>query len=59
MSGPRLLNDEDFPLDSEQDKLLTKDGKPIATADNPAIAEDLVERLNEDAHRRHEDNWSL
>jgi hypothetical protein len=36
----------------------SQDGKPVASTENPAVAADLTERLNEDEDRREEDKWS-
>jgi hypothetical protein len=33
-------------------------GKPIASTEDPAVAADVTERLNEDEDRREEDKWS-
>jgi hypothetical protein len=40
------------------DRLVTADGKPIAKAKTPAIAEDIADRLNEDDCRKEQDRWS-
>jgi len=37
---------------------VTADGKPIAKAKTPAIAEDIADRLNEDDYRKEQDRWS-
>lgn len=39
------LKPEDFPVHSEGEKLKKQDGGPIAEADDPAVAEDLADRL--------------
>ena len=57
-SGKKQLDDEDFPLEANDKSVTTKDGVPVATAQTPALAEDLARRLNEDAARRHEGSWS-
>jgi hypothetical protein len=44
------LQPHDFPR--------KQDGTPIANTDDPAIAADVAERLNEDEARREEDKWS-
>ena len=33
-------------------------GEPIATADTDELADQLAERLNEQAHREEQDRWS-
>ena len=45
-------------LTSEDDELMTADGKPIAKAKTPDIAEDIADRLNEDDYRKEQDRWS-
>jgi len=35
-----------------------QDGTPIANTDDPAVAADVAERLNDDEARREEDKWS-
>jgi hypothetical protein len=52
------LRPEDFPVDVEGQKIKKQDGTPIADAENPAVAAELAERLNEDEARREEDKWS-
>jgi hypothetical protein len=37
---------------------VTADGKPIAKAKTPAVAEDRADRLNEDDHRKEQESWS-
>jgi len=39
-------------------KIEKQDGTPIANNDDPAVAADVAERLNEDETRREEDKWS-
>jgi hypothetical protein len=48
----------DFPVEVEGEELVTADGKPIAKAKTPAIAEDIADRLNEDDYRKEQDRWS-
>ena len=52
------LKPDDFPVEVEGEELVTVDGKPIAKAKTPAIAEDIADRLNEDDCRKEEDRWS-
>jgi hypothetical protein len=35
-----------------------QDGTPVADTDDPAVAADVAERLNDDEARREEDKWS-
>lgn len=52
------LQPDDFPLANKDRKIVTQDGEEVATTPSPAAAEDIADRLNEDALRRHEENWS-
>jgi hypothetical protein len=45
-------------VNAEGKKIKKQDGAPIANTDEPAIAADVAERLNEDEARREEDKWS-
>lgn len=52
------LRPEDFPVDAKGQKIKKQDGTPVADADSPAVADEIVERLNDDEARREEDKWS-
>jgi hypothetical protein len=52
------LKPEDFPVNAEGKKIKKQDGTPIAETQDPAVAEDIADRLNEDDARREEDKWS-
>jgi hypothetical protein len=52
------LKPEDFPVAAEGKQVKKQDGTPIALTPDPAVAEDIAERLNEDDARREEDKWS-
>jgi hypothetical protein len=58
MPNDKPLKPDDFPIEVEGEKLVTADGKPIAKAKVPAVAEDLADRLNEDEYRKEQDKWS-
>ena len=58
MPNDKPLKPEDFPVEVEREELVTADGKPIAKAKTPAVAEDIADRLNEDDHRKEQDRWS-
>jgi hypothetical protein len=59
MSKPKKpLKPDDFPVHNDGDTVRKQDGAPIVTAEDPALAEDVAERLNEDEARREEDKWS-
>lgn len=57
-AAKKPLKPDDFPVHTEREKVKKQDGGPIAEADDPAVAEDVAERLNDDEARREEDNWS-
>ncbi len=59
MSAPKQpLMPDDFPVHADRKKIRKQDGSPIADTDDPAVAEDVAERLNDDEARREEDKWS-
>jgi hypothetical protein len=58
MPNDKPLKPGDFPVEVEGDALMTADGKPIARAKTPAIAEEIADRLNEDDYRKEQDRWS-
>ncbi|WP_339028299.1 hypothetical protein WI604_26140 [Bradyrhizobium symbiodeficiens] len=52
------LTPDDFPIEADKDKLRTHKGEPVASAESEEIADELAERLNEQAHREEQDRWS-
>lgn len=52
------LTPDDFPLEADKDKLRTHKGEPVASAESAEIADELADRLNEQAHREEQDRWS-
>jgi hypothetical protein len=52
------LESDDFPVNADGKKIKKQDGTPIASTDDPAVAEDVADRLNDDEARREEDKWS-
>jgi hypothetical protein len=52
------LQPNDFPVNAEGKKIKKQDGTPVANTDDPTVAADVAERLNEDEARREEDKWS-
>jgi hypothetical protein len=58
MPKNKPLKPDDFPVDVKGEELVTAEGKPIAKAKTPAIAEDIADRLNEDDCRKEQDRWS-
>jgi hypothetical protein len=57
-TSSKPLQPDDFPLHVEGDKIKKQDGKPVARTEDPAVAADVADRLNEDEDRREEDKWS-
>ncbi len=58
MALKKPLQPNDFPVQAEDKKIVKKDGEPIADAQDEKTADDIADRLNDDAWRREEDNWS-
>lgn len=58
MPEDKELKPDDFPVGVDGEKIVTADGKPIAKARAPEIAQDMADRLNEDECRKEEDKWS-
>ena len=52
------LKPSDFPVNADGKEIEKQDGTPIANTDDPAVAEDVADRLNDDEARREEDKWS-
>jgi hypothetical protein len=58
MPTHKPLSADDFPVNAHDDKVVEKDGTQIAKARNPDVAADIADRLNENQHKRDEDEWS-
>lgn len=58
MTKDEPLKPDDFPVHVKRNKLVKRDGKPIADVCDGKTAENIAERLNENAYRREEDRWS-
>jgi hypothetical protein len=58
MADKEQLKPDDFPVHTEQKKIVKPDGKGIAEASTPKIADDVAERLNAEEDRREEDRWA-
>jgi hypothetical protein len=57
-SPRRLSSPMIFRVNADGKKIKKQDGTPIANTDDPAVAADVAERLNDDEARREEDKWS-
>jgi hypothetical protein len=58
MAKEKPLKPDDFPIEADDKKLKTNKGKSIASTESEAIADDLAERVNEQADREEHDRWS-
>jgi hypothetical protein len=58
MADDEKLKPEDFPVHTEEKKIVKNDGKTIADASDKQIAEDVAERLNAEEDLREQDRWS-
>jgi hypothetical protein len=52
------LKPDELPVAAEGQKIKKQDGQPIANTEDPDVAADVAERLNDDEARREEDKWS-
>ena len=57
-TSKKPLKPDDFPVSSAGTKIKKQDGTTIANTDDPAVADDVADRLNEDEAQREEDKWS-
>ena len=57
-TSKKPLKPDDFPVNVEGKKIKKQDGTPIANTEDPAVAADVAERLNDDEARREDDKWS-
>jgi len=52
------LEPDDFPIVTDRQTLRTHDGEAIAQAKSKKLADDIADRLNEQAYREEQDCWS-
>ncbi|WP_013500531.1 hypothetical protein [Rhodopseudomonas palustris] len=52
------LHPADFPIEAESKSLKTTDGETIAEAKTRKLADEIAQRLNEQAYREEQDCWS-
>ena len=57
-TSKKPLKPDDFPVNAEGKKIKKRDGTPIANTEDPAVAAEVAERLNDDEARREDDKWS-
>ncbi|MCA1376394.1 MULTISPECIES: hypothetical protein [unclassified Bradyrhizobium] len=58
MNKTNGLRPDDFPIEADKDKLKTHKGEPVASAETEQIADEIADRLNEQAHQEEQDRWS-
>jgi hypothetical protein len=58
MADNDQLKPNDFPVHAEHKKIVKTDGKDVAEATTPKIAEDIADRLNSEEAQREEDRWA-
>jgi hypothetical protein len=58
MTREKPLKPDDFPVEREDNSIVTHKDEPVATAPSLEKAEDIARRLNEQAAREEEDRWS-
>jgi hypothetical protein len=58
MADTEKLKPKDFPVHTEQKKIVKNDGKPIAETSEKEIVEDVAERLNAEEDSREQDRWA-
>jgi len=58
MGKDASLKPDDFPVEAEDQKLKTRKGERVATAETEELADQIAERLNEHAHHEEQDRWS-
>jgi hypothetical protein len=57
-TSKKPLKPDDFPVNAEGQRIKKQDGTPIANTEDPAVAADIADRLNDDEARREEDKWA-
>ena len=57
-TSKKPLKPDDFPVNADGTKIKKQDGTTIANTEEPAVAEDVADRLNADEAQREEDKWS-
>lgn len=52
------IHPDEFPVEADKKEVKTRKGKPLATAKDEPVAEEIAERLNEQAYQEEHDRWS-
>lgn len=58
MTEQKRLQPDDFPVHTDNKKIVKPDGKEIADASTPKLAEEVAERLNAEEEHREQDRWA-
>lgn len=58
MVKDKPLSPDDFPVKSDKTEIKTNKGEPIAKVKSEEKADDVANRLNEQAEREEQDRWS-
>jgi hypothetical protein len=58
MANNDKLKPKDFPVHAEQKKIVKTDGKDLAEATTPKVADEIADRLNSEEAQREEDRWA-
>jgi hypothetical protein len=53
-----VIKPDDFPVEADKEQVKTSKGDPIAVAKDESVAEEMADRLNEQAYREEHDRWS-
>jgi hypothetical protein len=57
MTKPTIRPD-DFPVEADKTTVRTNEGKRLAEAESEPVAEEIADRLNEQAYREEHEKWS-
>ncbi|WP_441236666.1 hypothetical protein [Bradyrhizobium sp. 930_D9_N1_4] len=52
------LHPNDFPVEADKTTVKTSTGKPLADAESEPVAEEIADRLNEQAYHEEHEKWS-
>jgi hypothetical protein len=58
MKPDKTLDPDDFPIETDRGDLKTQTGENIARAKSEKLAEEIAERLNDQAYQEEQDRWS-
>lgn len=52
------IHPNDFPVEADKTTIKTNEGNPLAEAKSEPVAEEIADRLNEQAYREEHDKWA-